>query len=399
LSGVRVLDVTTAIAGPLAALVLSALGADVIKVERPIGGDDTRAWGPPFWQGESATFLAMNAGKRSLAVDLDQPLGGEIIRRLVERADVFLQSLRPGVAERLGLGVEAVRNVNPSIVYCSIGSYGRTGPLADRPGYDPLMQASAGLMSLTGEPDGPPTRPGFSYVDQGTGMWGVIGILAALRQRAESGHGAVVDASLYETALGWVAYPIAGYLASGVVPTRLGSGISILAPSRLFETADGWAMITAANDRFFARLCDALGVPQLAADPRFATNPQRVANREAVDELIAERTRHLETAELVALLERAGVPVAPVRDIAEVVAHPQTEAIGIIEGLPHDRIEDLRLLGLPLNLDGRRLPLAGAPPTLGEHTRAILEDLGYPDAVIEALASRGVVKLAEVVST
>src|SRR5436190_1756629 len=274
LTGVSVVDVTTSLAGPYCTQILAALGADVVKVEPP-EGDHTRAWGPPFWHGESTMFLAANAGKRSVALALGTSEGREAMRRLAARADVFVQSMRPGLAERRGLGPDALRAGNPSLVYCSIGSYGRTGPLRDLPGYDPMMQAVAGIVSVTGERGGPGVRAGVSLVDQGTGQWAAIGILAALL----AGGGRTIDLSLYETAVALLPYQIAGYLGTGDIPARYGTGFALIAPYEVFRAADGELMIAAANDRLFRALCEALGL-DLADDPRFATNPDRVARRD-----------------------------------------------------------------------------------------------------------------------
>ena len=280
LDGRRVIDVTTSIAGPYCAEILAALGADVVKVERPETGDDARAWGPPFWNGESAMFLAVNAGKRSLAVSLSDERGRDIVLRLAESADVFLQSLRPGLAERLGLGADALAARNPRLVYCSIGAYGHVGPLADEPGYDALMQAAGGLISMTGEPGRPGVRVGSSLIDMGTGMWAALGIVSALLERERTGRGTVVDSSLYETALGYIGYHLVGYLADGTVPTGQGTMFPMVAPYQVFPTRDGELMIAGGNDRLFAGLCDVLELPELVSDERFRTNPDRVRNRD-----------------------------------------------------------------------------------------------------------------------
>src|SRR5688572_32682093 len=276
LAGMRVLDVTTSIAGPYCAEILGALGADVVKVERPDTGDDGRAWGPPFWNGESAMFLAVNAGKRSLAVSLADARGREAVLRLTDGADVFLQSLRPGLAERLGLGANEVRGRNPRLVYCSIGAYGHVGPLAQEPGYDALMQAAGGLISMTGEPGRPGVRVGSSLIDQGTGTWAALGVLAALLERERTGAGAVVDTSLYETALSYVSYHLVGYLADGTVPRGEGTVFPMVAPYQVLPTRDGELMVAGGNDRLFAALCEVVGLPELAVDPRFSRNPERV---------------------------------------------------------------------------------------------------------------------------
>jgi crotonobetainyl-CoA:carnitine CoA-transferase CaiB-like acyl-CoA transferase len=391
LLGTRVLDVTTSIAGPYCAQILSALGADVIKVERPDTGDDGRAWGPPFWEGEGTMFLSANAGKRSLGISLRDPDGREAVLRLAERSDVFLQSLRPGHAEGLGLGPDAVRARNPRVVYCSVGAYGRVGPLSREPGYDALMQAAGGLISVTGEPGRPGVRVGASLIDQGTGMWAALGVLAALLERDRTGAAPEVDVSLYETALGYLGYHLAGYLADGTVPTGEGTRFPMVAPYQVFSTQDGELMIAGGNDRLFARICDVLGTPALVDDPRFRTNPERVANREELGRLLQERLATDTTAHWHERLTTAGVPAAPVADVADIVAAPQTEALGMLQPLEHPSIAALRLPALPLSFDDERAVHRSPPPALGQHTAEILAEVGYDDETIAALAARGVI--------
>ena len=393
LRGVRVVDVTTSIAGPYCAEILGALGADVVKVERPDTGDDGRAWGPPFWNGESAMFLSVNAGKRSLALSLGDERGRGLVLRLAERSDVFLQSLRPGLAERLGLGAEDVRARNQRLVYCSIGAYGRNGPLAREPGYDALMQAAGGLISMTGEPGRPGVRVGSSLIDMGTGIWAALGVVAALLERERTGEGATVDTSLYETALGYVSYHLVGYLADGTVPTGQGTVFPMVAPYQVFPTRDGELMVAAGNDRLFGLLCEVLGAPELVADERFRTNPDRVRNREALGELVTAALRKRETSEWHRLLTEAGVPAAPVADVADVVAAEQTHALGILQQLPHPAIPGLQLPALPLSLDAERATHRLPPPLVGEHTEELLREFGLADEEIARLAADGVVRL------
>ena len=393
LDGMRVVDVTTSIAGPYCAEILAALGADVIKVERADTGDDGREWGPPFWNGEGAMFLSVNAGKRSLAVSLRDERGLDVVMRLVDRADVFLQSLRPGLAARLGLGAEPLRERNPRLVYCSVGAYGHTGPLAAEPGYDALMQAAGGLISITGEPGRPGVRIGSSLVDMGTGMWAALGIAAALLERERTGQGAVVDASLYETAVAYVGYHLVGYLADGTVPAGQGTVFPMVAPYQVLSTADGELMIAAGNDRLFRALCEVVDLPELVGDPRFRTNPDRVAHRAELAAILTERLGEQTNEGWLGELRRAGVPAAPVADVADVVESEQTAVLGLLQPLPHPRIPDLQLPALPLSFDRERSTHASPPPLVGEHTAEILAELGFPQEEIGALADAGVVRL------
>ena len=383
LDGIRVVDFSQNIAGPQATMALADLGAEVVKVEPP-GGDPARRWGPPFWDGDAPIFLAFNRNKRSIVVDLKSSEGREIARRLVAGADVVVQAFRKGVIERMGLDYETVRRQRPKIVYASVTGYGAEGPYAETPGYDPLMQAYSGLMSITGSIDGPPVRVGGSIVDIGSGYLLALGVLAALRKRDVEGKGSLVECSLLDTSLGWVGYHMMTYLASGTVPTRMGTGLAMIAPYEAFPTSDGNLMICGGNDGIFRRLCQALGIPDNADDDRFADNASRVRNADALRELLSRHTRRHTTDELDRLLKAHRVPCSPIRSIDQVVDDPQVRANRIFDPVPHPRIDGYRDLKLPVRLDGIRPGLRRLPPKAGEHTEEILEELGFSEPEIRA---------------
>jgi crotonobetainyl-CoA:carnitine CoA-transferase CaiB-like acyl-CoA transferase len=384
LEGIRVVDVTSSLAGPTSTEILGGLGADIVKVEHPGRGDEARAWGPAFFQGDSVMFFAANRSKRSLALDFKDARGKEVLLRLVDGADVFVQSMRAGAARRHGLDSETLRARNDRLVTCSIGAFGPDGPLAAQPGYDPLMQAFAGIISITGEPDPPGVRVGASLIDIGTGVWAALGILAALYERASTGRGRDVGVALFDTALSLVGYQLAAALRSGEPPGRFGTAFPLIVPYQVFATADGELMIAAANDGLFRRFCELIGRPELAADPRFATNPDRLAHRDEL--LVPLRERLAEETSAYWLDTLDGVPVAPVQDLVEVAAHPQTRANGMLQ--PVDGVE---AVAAPLQVDGERLGHRLPPPRLGQHSAELLRELGYGDADVEALVRDGVV--------
>lgn len=364
LTGVRVIELGQNLAGPVAAEILAHLGADVVKVERP-EGDDARRWGPPFWKGVSPGFLAVNANKRSIVVDLKDPEAVAWLVTLIADADVVVQNHRPGTLEALGLGADALMAKNPRLVYCSVWAFGATGPLAKKPGYEPMVQAFSGLMMMNGDEGGPPTRIGTSILDYGTGMWAAIGVLAALVGRAVTGRGAVVDASLFETGLAWMKGHIASFDVSGTVPERHRTGSHRVVPFQSFDTATGPVIIAAGNDRLFAKLAEVVGHPEWMGDARYATNAARVAHKAELLPAIAEVLRTRSKGEWIDRLEAAGVPCAPINTLPEAVADAQTAALGIVQDVPGT---DYRLVALPLSFDGARPGIRRAPPGIGEHT-------------------------------
>ena len=371
LAGVRVLEIAQNLAGPMAAEILAHLGADVVKVERP-EGDDARRWGPPFHRGTSPGYLAVNANKRSITVDLKQRPAVERLLTLVGEADVLVQNLKPGSLEALGLGPEALTARFPRLIYCSVWAFGRTGPLRLKPGYEPMVQAFAGLMMMNGDEQGPPTRIGTSVLDFGSGMWAAIGVLAALVRRAETGRGGVVDASLFETGLAWLKGHYASYRASGQVPERHRTGSNRVVPFQAFETKTGPLIVAAGNDRLFAKLAAVLGRPEWATDPRFATNAARVEHRDGlladIEALFATRPK----GEWIDRLEAEGVPCAPIHTLPEAVSHPQADALGMILPVPGD----FSLVALPLSFDGARPGIRRPPPSVGEHDGEVAKSGG-----------------------
>jgi crotonobetainyl-CoA:carnitine CoA-transferase CaiB-like acyl-CoA transferase len=370
LNGVTVIELGHSVAAPYAGLILADLGARVIKVENPGSGDYARGWGPPFWQDTASVFHALNRGKEGITVDFSDAHDRAKVKSLIlEKADAVIQNLRPGILAKFGLTAEQMRAEKPTLIWCDIGAFGTKGPLASKPGYDPLAQASTGIMSVTGEGGRPPVRVGVSLIDMGSGMWAVIGLLAALLARVNGGEGRIVSTSLYETGLAWMTVPLAGYAASGDVRKPYGSGTAEIVPYQAFETSDGWLMVAAGNDNLFCKLCGALGLDSLAADAAFATNAARVVNRERLVPQMEAALRRYSTDALGRLLDEAGVPNAPLLGVDQVATHPQTSALEMLGRCSNDGIE---LVGIPLSFDGER-PRARTPaPALGQHN-AILQ--------------------------
>jgi crotonobetainyl-CoA:carnitine CoA-transferase CaiB-like acyl-CoA transferase len=368
LDGVRVVELGQALAGPLAGVILADLGADVIKVEKPDGGDDARLWGPPFVDGDSVSFHSNNRAKRSITLDIKNAADVERLTALVQHADILIQNLRPGIVDACGIGPEAMLAVNPRLIYCSIWAFGNQGPLKLAPGFDPLLQCYGAVVSLTGRPDDPPTFCAPAINDTATGMWCVIGALAALKQREATGKGCVVDTSLFESAVAWVQGPLNSFGVTGKLPQRHGAASATLAPYQIFETADRQICIAAGNDRLFVKLAQSMGCPEWVDDPRFCDGRKRAANREALaavmQPVLLGRTRR----DWLGIIGEAGVPVAPVNDIADLAQSEQLQAMDMMRTLPGS---DLHVVGLPVSFDGKRPhPLADSPK-LGEHNTEI----------------------------
>ena len=368
LKGLLVVELGHSVAAPFAGQILADLGARVIKVENPAHGDDARQWGPPFWHGNATIFQSVNRNKESAAIDLKDPEQLAALRDfIVEKADIVVQNMRAGLVSQYGIGAE-LREKSPRLIYCNLGAFGTQGPLSKRPGYDPLMQAFGGIMSVTGNDGQAPVRVGVSIIDQGAGMWSVIGILSALHRRALTGEGSTVDTSLFETALAWTNAANTSYQATGKAPQRLGSETPGLTPYKVFEASDGFILIAAGNDNLFRRLAEALGHPAWLDDERFATNPRRVENRALVNAAVQNVIATQNVEHWVNLLEKANVPAAPLQAIDKVVAHPQTQALGMLQDAPDT---GMRLMGLPMSFDGQRPALRNSPPALGASTQEI----------------------------
>ena len=392
LADVRVLDASRVLAGPFCAQLLGDLGAEVLKVERPGAGDETRAWGPPFVGPFSAYFLSCNRNKRSLAIDLSREEGLRLFHDLARRSDVLLENFRAASAERLGLGPERMLQVNPRLVVCSISGFGRTGPWRDLPGYDFAVQALSGLMSITGPPEGPPCKVGVAVTDVLTGLYAAAAVLACLHARRQSGHGYVIDLALLDCAVAAQVNLAQAYLATGIVPPRQGNAHLQIVPYQAFATADDWLVLAVGNDGQWQRFCEAAGRPELAADARFATNALRVENRAMLVPLLEALLKERPLAEWQARLAKAGVPHAPVWDYARLFASPQAQARGLrvtvtdLEGRPVD------LVGSPFHMTGASLPEASAPPALGQDTDQVLAHLlGLGPGPLAALRARGVI--------
>jgi crotonobetainyl-CoA:carnitine CoA-transferase CaiB-like acyl-CoA transferase len=382
LQGLRVLELARILAGPWVGQTLADLGADVVKVERPGAGDDTRAWGPPFIEGadgghlSAAYFHACNRGKRSVAVDFETPEGQAVVRRLASRADVLIENFKVGGLVKYGLDFESLRAVNPRLVYCSITGFGQTGPYATRAGYDFMIQGMGGIMDLTGAPDGEPQKVGVAFADIFTGLYAVIGIQAALRRRDLTGEGGHVDMALLDTQVGVLANQAMNYLASGTAPRRMGNAHPNIVPYQVFPVADGHVIVAVGNDGQFRRFVGVLGAPELGADPRFAGNADRVRHREILVPLLTDLTLRATRADLLAALEREGVPAGPINSVADVFADPGVIARGLRLDLPSEAAAGGAIPSVrsPIVLDGAPLTAERPSPRLGEHGDEVLRD-------------------------
>ncbi len=396
LAGVRVLEIAQVVAGPTCGYMLADLGADVIKVERVPGGDDTRRMTPPEIDGESAAFLMLNRNKRGIALDLKSDGGRDVLVRLVATSDVVIENFRKGAMERLGLGYDALAAHNPGLIYAAISGFGRSGPYAERGGYDLVAQGMSGLMSITGEGSGrAPVKVGAPIADHNAGLLAALGIVSAYVHRLKTGRGQFLDTSLFEAGISATFHQSAMFLATGVVPGPLGSAHPMSAPFQAFETADGWITVGAANQGLWARLCEALGAPELAQDPRFATNDDRMANLEGLNDALAPLFAARTTVGHMAVFDTAGVPAGPILDIEQMTNDPQTLHREMVTEVPHARLGRVKTLGSPIKFAATPTAVRRGAPVLGQHTAEIMRGLGYDKGEIAKLAEEGAIIVAE----
>ena len=391
LAGMRVLELAQIMAGPTCGMLLADMGADVVKVEKLPGGDDSRDYREPRINGVSAPFLILNRNKRGIALNLKHPHGREILLRMVRDADVLTENYRRGTLEKLGLGYDVLSGVNPGLIYCAVSGYGREGPYADRAGFDLIAQGFSGLMSITGEPGGAPLKTGNSVADINAGILASVGILAAYAHKLKTGEGQVVDTSLMEAALQQTYWHAAILFATGVSPPATGSAHILTAPYQAFHTRDGYINIGGANQANWERIAEVLGHPEWRDDVRFATNSARMANREALVEAMNAVLVTRSKAEWIAAFDAAGVPAGPVHDMGEALSHPQTLARGMVVDLEHPQAGPVKALGCPIHFSRTPTSVDRPAPLLGEHTRAVLHEYEYSDAQIDAFVAEGVI--------
>ena len=391
LAGVRVVDLTRVLTGPYCTMMLADMGAEVIKIEQPGKGDDTRHWGPPFTEGEANYYLSINRNKRSIAIDLKSEEGKAVVWKMIETADVLVENFSPGTIERLGFSYDAVRARRPEIVYCSISGFGQTGPGRNWTAYDLILQAMGGIMTLTGQPDGPPTRVGIPIADMTAGMFAAYAIVAALYRKANGGGGEYIDTSLLGSMVSMHIYYTVNYHMQGIVAQRVGNRHQTICPYDVYPTADGYICLAIGNDSLWQRLCTVLGWDELAADPNYATNADRLARFDDVTARITERFRTEPSADLLARFGEVGIPAGPIPTIDEVFANPQVQHERLARPVKHPTIGALTVPGMPFHLQQADLEVTLPPPLLGEHTDAILHEFGYDGAAIAALRAAGAV--------
>jgi crotonobetainyl-CoA:carnitine CoA-transferase CaiB-like acyl-CoA transferase len=384
LVGVRVLDISKVLAGPYCSMILGDLGAEIIKVE-PLGGDDTRAWGPPFVKGESAYYLSINRNKKSICIDLKNPKGRNILLDLSSKSDVFLENLRPGATKDLKIDYEAIRRVNPQIIYCSISGFGQEGPLSQKPGYDIVAYAASGIMDITGYPDQPPVKTGVPIADIGGSLYACIGIISALYGRSVTKKGTYIDISLLDGQLSWLTFQAGIFFATGSQPPKLGSAHPTIAPYQAFKAQDKYFIVAVGTDEQWSRFCSAVGLEQLAKDGRFVTNEARVMNRGALVELVEKHLASEQASFWLKKLEEARVPCGPINSLHDILLHPHTFYRKMVVETCHPKAGKIKTIGMPIKFSNYNFSVNYPPPSKGEHSAQILRDMGYPQSEIDIL--------------
>ncbi len=391
LEGIKILDLSRALAGPYCTMMLADMGAEVIKLEMPGRGDDSRSWGPPFVEGESAYFMSVNRNKKSLTLNMKSEKSTEIIHKLIKQSDVLVENFRPGAMERLGLGYEQVKGMNPKIIYASISGFGQDGPYRMLPGFDQVLQGMGGLMSITGEPGGPPIKVGVAVADISGGMFAAYGIMVALYNRERTGKGQLVDVSLLDSQVAWLTYRAGAYFASGDVPQPVGSGHPVIVPYQAFKAKDVYINIAVGNDQLWERFCKAVGLVKEMDDPKFVTNAKRVENRGEIVKIIGDLIITRNGEEWLKILNDAGVPCGPIYTIDKIFADPQVLHRQMLKELDHPRAGKVKVTGIPVKLSETPGEVTTAPPVLGQHTHEILAELGYSSQDVEKLTQEKVV--------
>ncbi|MFQ6124995.1 MAG: CaiB/BaiF CoA transferase family protein [Candidatus Heimdallarchaeota archaeon] len=394
LSDIKIIDLSQTLAGPFCSMLLADMGAEVIKIEVPNHGDGLRTWGPPFLGREGVYFLGFNRNKKSLTLNLKNEIGREIFIKLINKADILLENFRPGTMEKLGFSYENIKNTNPQLIYCRISGYGQSGPYRNRAGYDLITQGESGLMTITGSPDRPPgAKVGVAIVDLGTGMYAAQGILCALLAREKTGEGQVIDVSLFDSAISWMWQPIGSYLASGELPKRLGTVHPVAAPYQAFKTRDIYITIGCQTQNHWKKLCELLDIEELKDNPRFATLPKRVENREELSSILSKIFVTKEGEHWLKMLQDAGLPCAPVNTVDRIVSNPQVLHRQMLVEVDHPTAGKIKVPGIPIKLTKTPGSIRRPPPLLGEHSREVLEELGFDESTIEKFQEKGITTL------
>lgn len=391
LEGIKVLDLSRALAGPYCTMMLADMGAEVIKLEMPGRGDDSRSWGPPFVEGESAYFMSINRNKKSITLNMKSDKSTEIVHKLIKQSDVLVENFRPGAMERLGLGYEQVKAMNPRIIYCSISGFGQDGPYRMLPGFDQVLQGMGGLMSITGELGGPPIKVGVAIADISGGMFASNGILVALYNREKTGKGQMVDVSLLDSQVAWLTYRAGAYFASGEVPQPMGSGHPVIVPYQAFKAKDVFINIAVGNDQLWERFCKAVSLENVMNYPKFATNAKRVENREEIVKIISDLIVTKDGEEWLKILTDAGIPCGPIYTVDKIFADPQVLHREMVKELDHPKAGKVKVTGIPIKLSDTPGEVETAPPVLGQHTQEVLTELGYNDKDLEKLKQEKVI--------